>query len=158
MRRTGLFVTIAFLAGLGIGLFARSARTRYSAVPPIESLAVLPLENLSGDPKQDDFADGVTEALTTELAKIGGLRVISQESMTRYKATMKPATEIARELRVDSVVEGSIRRVGNKVRISVQLIHTPTGRHLWANSYQGELRDILPLQREIAQAIANEIK
>jgi len=157
MRRTTLFVIMSFLAGLGIGLFARSARTRYSALPPIKSLAVLPLENISGDPKQDYFANGVTEALTTELTKISPLRVISWQSVMQYKGTKRPAPQIAHELQVDSVVEGSIIRVGNQVRIALQLIHAPTDRHLWAKSYQRELRDILPLQSEVARDIANEI-
>lgn len=106
MRRTFLFVTISFLAGLGIGLFARSARTHYSALAPLKSLAVLPLENLSGDRKQDDFAKGVTEALTTELTKISPLRVTSWQSVMQYKGTKRPASQIANELKVDSVVEG----------------------------------------------------
>jgi TolB-like protein len=158
MKRTCLFVTIAFLAGLGIGVFARSAWTHHSVLPPIESLAVLPLGNLSGDPKQDYFAAGVTEALSTELAKISAVRVISQQSTMQYQGTRESAQQIAHELRVDAVVKGSVVRAGNQVRITVLLIHALTDQQLWANSYQGELRDILPLQREIAQAIANEIK
>lgn len=157
MRRTFLFVTISFLAGLGVGLFARSARTHYSALAPMKSLAVLPLENLSGDRKQDDFAKGVTEALTTELTKISPLRLTSWQSVMQYKGTKRPASQIANELKVDSVVEGSIIRAGNQVRITVQLIHAPTDRHLWARSYQRELQDILPLQSEVARDIANEI-
>ena len=157
MRRTSLFVIMSFLVGLGVGLFARSARTRYPALAPIESLAVLPLETLSGDPEQDNFAEGMTEALTTELTKISRLRVISPLSTMHYRITQESARQIAYELKVDSIVEGSIFRVGNQVHITVRLVHTPTGRQLWAGTYQGKLGDIPPLKSEVARAIANEI-
>ena len=157
MRRTSLFVIMSFLAGLGIGLFARSARTRDSSLPTIESLAVLPLENFSGDPKQDNLAEGMTEALTTELTKISRLKVISPQPTMHYRVTQDSAPLIAHELKVDSIVEGSIFRVGNQVRITVRLVHAPTGRQLSASAYKGKLGDIPPLQSEIARAIANEI-
>jgi len=123
----------------------------------INSLAVLPLENLSRDPEQDYFADGMTEALLTELSKISALRVISRTSVMQFKGTKKTVPEIARELNVDAVIEGSVQREGDQVRITVQLIHGPTDRHVWADSYQRELRGILALQSEVAQAIAQEI-
>jgi TolB-like protein/DNA-binding winged helix-turn-helix (wHTH) protein/Flp pilus assembly protein TadD len=129
-------------------------------VPPvrIESLAVLPLENLSGNPDEEYFADGMTEQLITELGKVRALRVISRQSVMQYKGTNKPVPQIARELHVDAVVEGSAMRVGDKVRITTQLIQANPERHLWSESYQRDLRDILALQSEVAQAITNEVK
>jgi TolB-like protein/Tfp pilus assembly protein PilF len=124
----------------------------------IHSLAVLPLENLSGDPAQEYFADGMTEELTTDLSKIRGVRVISRTSAMRYKGANKPLPEIARELNVDGVIEGSVERSGNRVRITAQLIHAATDTHVWADSYQRDLRDILSLQDEVARDIANRIK
>jgi TolB-like protein/DNA-binding winged helix-turn-helix (wHTH) protein/Tfp pilus assembly protein PilF len=125
---------------------------------PIHSIAVLPLENLSGDPTQEYFADGMTEALTTELAQIRALKVISRTSVMQYKGTKKLLPQIAQELGVDAVVEGAVQRSGDRVGITVQMIHAPSDRHLLARSYERGLGDILALQREIAQAIAIEIK
>jgi TolB-like protein/Flp pilus assembly protein TadD len=127
-------------------------------LPKIESLAVLPLANLSGDPEQDYFSDGMTEELITNLGKISALRVISRTSVMRYKKTEKPLPQIARELGVDGIVEGSVLRVGDRVRITAQLIQAEQERHLWAESYERDLRDILALQSEVARAIASEIK
>jgi len=124
----------------------------------IESLAVLPLKNLSGDAAQDYFADGMTEQLTTDLGQISALRVISRTSAMRYKGPDKSVPEIARELHVDAVVEGSVERSGDQVRITAQLIDAPNDKHLWAKSYERDLRDVLTLQDEVAQAIANEVK
>jgi TolB-like protein/Tfp pilus assembly protein PilF len=124
----------------------------------IQSLAVLPLENLSGDPQQDYFADGMTEALITSLAKIGALKVISRTSVLSYKGTQKSLPEIARELNVDAVVEGSVAASGDQVRITAQLIQGRNDQHLWAESYQRDLRDILALQDEVARAVAREIR
>jgi TolB-like protein/DNA-binding winged helix-turn-helix (wHTH) protein/Tfp pilus assembly protein PilF len=124
----------------------------------IESLAVLPLENLSGNPDEEYFADGMTEQLITELGKVSALRVISRHSVMQYKGTNKPVPQIARELHVGAVVEGSVMRVGDKVRITTQLIQANPERHLWSESYQRDLRDILALQGEVAQAITNEVK
>ena len=128
--------------------------------PPlqIQSIAVLPLENLSRDPEQEYFADGMTEALITDLGKISALRVISRTSVMRYKGTKKPLPEIGRELNVDGIIEGSVVRSGDRIRITANLLHAPTDRHLWAETYERNLRDVLALQREVAQAIANEIK
>jgi len=124
----------------------------------IESIAVLPLENLSRDPEQDYFADGMTEALITSLAKIGALRVISRTSTMRYKKTDKTLPQIARELNVDAVVEGTVLRSGERVRISAQLVQASTDTHLWAESYERDLRDVLQLQSEIARAVARGVE
>jgi TolB-like protein/DNA-binding winged helix-turn-helix (wHTH) protein/Tfp pilus assembly protein PilF len=148
---------IALEAGGGREWLARRFGT--SAAPiQIKSIAVLPLENLSGDASQDYFVDGMTDALITELAQIGRLRVISRTSMMQYRATRKPLPEIARELNVEAVVEGTVVRGGARVRITAQLIHAPTDRHLWARSYDRELRDVLALQEEVARAIAQAVQ
>jgi serine/threonine-protein kinase len=123
----------------------------------LESIAVLPLENLSGDKTQDYFADGMTEALITELAKIKALRVISRTSVMQYKGKRKPLPEIARELRVDAIVEGSVIRSEDKVRITAQVIDVSTDTHLWAEQFDRDLRDVLNLQREVARTIARQI-
>jgi TolB-like protein/Tfp pilus assembly protein PilF len=124
----------------------------------ITSIAVLPLENFSGDPEQDYFADGMTEALITELGKVSALRVISRQSAMQFKGTDKPLSEISQALDVDAVVEGSVLREGDRVRISVQLVQAAPERHLWAESYERDLRGILVLQSEIAGAIARDIR
>jgi serine/threonine protein kinase/tetratricopeptide (TPR) repeat protein len=124
----------------------------------IKSLAILPLENLSRDPEQEYFAEGLTEALITTLAKIGELRVVSRTSVMRYKGVHKPLREIARELEVDAIVEGTVLRAGRRVRITAQLVDASKEMHLWAESYERGLRDVLSLQAEVAQAIAREIR
>jgi serine/threonine-protein kinase len=124
---------------------------------PIRSIAVLPLENLSGDPEQEYFADGMTDALISKLAQIGSLDVISRTSVMLYKESTEPLPQIARELGVDAIIEGTVTRGENNVRITVQLIHGTTDRHLWAEDYQRPLRDVLLLQGEVAQAVAHEI-
>jgi TolB-like protein len=124
----------------------------------IQSLAVLPLENLSKDPEQEYFADGMTDELITDLAKIASIRVISRGSVIRYRGSKKPLAEIARELNVDAVVEGTVLRSDDRVRITAQLIHAQSDRHLWAESYERDLRDVLMLQSNVAQAIAQQIK
>jgi len=124
----------------------------------INSLAVLPLENLSHDSEQEYFADGMTDALTTDLSKIGSLRVISRTSAMRYKRTSKSLPEIARELNVDGVVEGSVMRSANRVRITAQLIQARTDQHQWAESYERDVGDVLKLQSEVAQAIAQQVR
>jgi len=128
--------------------------------PPtaIRSLAVLPLDNLSGDASQDYFADGMTDELITDLAQISALRVISRTSVMVYKGARKPLPQIARELNVDSVVEGSVQRFGDQVRITAQLIQAPADKHLWAESYEGNLRDALTLQKKVARAIAEQVR
>ena len=125
---------------------------------PISAIAVLPMENLMNDPDQEYFVDGMTEALISELGKISALRVISRTSVMQYKAAPKPLPEIARELNVDAVVEGSVLRAGDQVRITAQLVATRPERHLWTDNYTRDLRDILELQSEVARAIAREIR
>ncbi len=126
--------------------------------PAIRSVAVLPLENLSGSPEQEYFADGLTESLITALAKMGGLRVISRTSIMQYKHAPKTLPQIARELGVDAIVEGSVRRDGDRVRITAELIEARTDHHLWTESYDRDLRDILTLQSQVAAAIVGEIR
>jgi len=125
---------------------------------PIRSIAILPLENLTGDQGQQYFVDGMTEALTTTLAEIGSLQVISRTSAMRYRDSGKQLPEIAKELGVDAVVEGSVSRSGGRVRIDAQLIQAPTDRHLWAGSYERDIQDVLALQSEVARTIASEIR
>jgi serine/threonine protein kinase/tetratricopeptide (TPR) repeat protein len=155
-RRTG-----SLLVGAAIALIAVLLIFRYlgrSAGPGrIESLAVLPLANLSGDPQQEYFADGMTEELITALAKVSALRVVSRTSAMRYKSSTKALPEIAKELGVDAIVEGSVTRSGSQVKITAQLIDAPRDRHLWADSFQRDLKDVLALQGEVARAIAGEI-
>ena len=150
-------VLAAILVLLNVGGL-RDWLLRTSSPGRIESIAVLPLENLSGNPEQDYFADGMTDELITDLAQIKALRVISRTSVMLYKGAHKPLPEIARELNIDAVVEGTVLRSGGQVRITAQLIYAPTDRHLWAKSYQRDLQDVLKLQGEVATAIANEIK
>src|SRR5436853_4702820 len=137
----------------------RKASSGLLGVPEqVRALAVLPLENLSRDPEQEYFAEGLTEALITTLAKIGELRVVSRTSAMLYKDVHKPLREIARELEVDAIVEGTVLRGGRRVRVTAQLIDAPKEMHLWAESYERDLRDVLALQAEVAQAIAREIR
>jgi TolB-like protein/DNA-binding winged helix-turn-helix (wHTH) protein/Flp pilus assembly protein TadD len=130
----------------------------WNASSKIHSLAVLPLENLSGDPSQDYFAEGMTDELITDLSQISTLRVISRSSVMTYKSVRKPLAEIARELDVQAVVEGSVLRSGERVRITAQLIEVPPDRHIWAHSYEGDLRDTLTLQNTVARTIAEQIQ
>jgi serine/threonine-protein kinase len=124
----------------------------------IESLAVLPLENRSGDREREYFADGMTDALIAELSRISALKVISRTSVMPYKSSGKSLKQVASELGVDGVIEGSVLPDGDQVRITVRLIHGPTDRHLWSDSYQRELRSILALQSDVARAVAREIR
>jgi serine/threonine protein kinase/tetratricopeptide (TPR) repeat protein len=124
----------------------------------ITSIAVLPLENLSGNPEEEYFADGMTEELIATLAQVRALRIISRTSVMRYKRAQRPLAEIARELNVDAIVEGSVRRAGERVRITAQLVDAESDRHLWARSYEGDLKDVLGLQGEVAEAIVREIR
>jgi TolB-like protein/DNA-binding winged helix-turn-helix (wHTH) protein/Flp pilus assembly protein TadD len=126
--------------------------------PAIRSLAVLPLESLSSDSSQDYFADGMTDELISDLGQISALRVISRTSVMTYKHARKPLPQIARELNVDAVVEGTVLRSGDQVRITAQLIEASTDKHLWSRSYEGELRDTLALQNQVARAIADQIR
>jgi len=117
----------------------------------------LPMENLSGDPAQEFFAEGITDQLTTDLAKLGQARVISRTSAMRYKGAHKRASEIGRELHVDGIIEGTVERAGDQVRIRTQLIYAPDDHHLWAESYDRDLKDVLKLESEVAQDIAGKI-
>jgi TolB-like protein/DNA-binding winged helix-turn-helix (wHTH) protein len=131
---------------------------RNRAPPKVRSLAVLPLESLSGDSSQDYFADGMTDELITALAQISSLRVISRTSIMTYKRVRKLLPEIARELNVEAVVEGTVLRFGDRVRITAQLIEVPVERHMWAQSFEGDLRDTLALQNSVARTIAEQIR
>ena len=128
------------------------------AAQPIRSIAVLPLQNLSGDPGQDFFADGMTEELITELSRIQSLRVISHTSVMEYKGTKKHLPQIAHELGVDGVLEGSIIRENDQVRVTVQLLDGPQDRHIWSESYERPLHGVLSLQREVAEAVTRQIR
>jgi TolB-like protein/DNA-binding winged helix-turn-helix (wHTH) protein/Tfp pilus assembly protein PilF len=128
------------------------------AEPHIDAIAVLPLENLSGDPAQEYFADGMTEALTADLAQIGTLRVIARASVMQYKNTTQPLAQIAQRLNVEGVVSGSVLRSGKRVRITAALVRAATGQQLWAKTYERNLDDILDLQNEVARATAGEVQ
>lgn len=132
---------------------ANSAQSKQST-----SLVVLPLVNLSGDKDQEYFADGMTDELIANLAKVRSLRIISRSTAMVYKGTHKPLSEIARELRVDAVVEGTVLREGNRVRITAELVQVSTDRHLWADTYESQIGDVLALQNRVSSAIVNEIR
>jgi TolB-like protein/DNA-binding winged helix-turn-helix (wHTH) protein/Flp pilus assembly protein TadD len=156
---TALFLTV-FLLLLGLlawRFIPKTPQTKISLPNPVRSLAVLPLENLSSD-AQDYFADGMTDELITDLAQISALRVISRTSIMPYKGIRRPLSQIARELNVDAVVEGTVLRSGKQVRITAQLIQAPVDKHLWAQSYEGDVRDTLALQKRVARAIAEQIR
>jgi TolB-like protein/DNA-binding winged helix-turn-helix (wHTH) protein/Tfp pilus assembly protein PilF len=142
-----------------VGLNLAGLRQRLFPPPPaVRRLAVLPLKNLTGDPTQEYFVDGMTEALTTQLAQISALSVISRQSAERYRDSRKGLPEIAGDLKVDAVVQGAVAQSGKSVRIDVQLIYAATDGHIWAESYERSLTDILQLQSEVAQAIATQIR
>ncbi|HTO88253.1 MAG TPA: protein kinase [Thermoanaerobaculia bacterium] len=161
-RRRGAWVAGVLLAAAVFAILAfdagglRSRLTRKGG-QRVHSLAVLPLENLSRDPQEEYFADGMTEELITRLSKIGGLQVTSRTSVMGYKQTKRKVPEIARELGVDAILEGSVLRDGQRVKVTAQLIDGSSDRHIWADSYERELRDILPLQTEVAEAVAREV-
>jgi TolB-like protein/DNA-binding winged helix-turn-helix (wHTH) protein/Tfp pilus assembly protein PilF len=154
-------IAAALLLALGL-LFAANVtgfRDRLTGKNlPISSLAVIPLENLSGDKSQEFFADGMTDELITDLARNSNLRVISRTSVMRYKATRKPLPEIAKELSVDAIVEGTMERAGNRVRIRAQLIRASDDRHLWAETFERDLPDVLGLESEVASSIARQVQ
>src|SRR6202021_2412762 len=169
----GLAIAAVAVVGLAIGFNVGKARDRLSGIfrssknnaalsatakKARRSVAVLPLQNLSADASQTYFADGMTDELTTDLAQFGNLRVISRTSAIHYKGASKTAPEIGRELGVDTLIEGTVQRVGNRVRIRVQLIDSASDRHLWARSYDRELRDVLLLQSLAAHDIAEEVQ
>src|ERR1700677_2027520 len=152
-----IIVALALVLSLAI-LSVWRFRSHTPAPTGIRSLAVLPLDNLSGEASQNYFADGMTDELITDLAQISALRVISRTSVMVYKGARKPLPEIARELNVDAVVEGTVLRAGDQVRITAQLIDASTDKHIWSQSYEGELRDTLALQDRVARSIAEQIK
>ena len=160
--QAGAAVGVALLLIVGgIGSNVGGWRDRLAgtqAAFPIQSLAVLPLDNLSGAAGQEYFADGMTDALINELARLPALKVISRMSVMPYKGVRKPLKQIAAELAVDGVIEGSVLQEGGQIRISVKLIHGATDRHVWSDSYQRELRSVLTLQNDVARAVAREIK
>ena len=133
-------------------------KTKRVAAPAIASVAVLPLANLSADSGQEYFSDGMTDAIISELSRASSLKVISRTSVMRYKSTNKPVAEIAHELHVDGVIEGSVLREGNRVRINTQLIHAATEQQLWADSFERDERNVLALQGEIAHAIMRQLR
>jgi TolB-like protein/DNA-binding winged helix-turn-helix (wHTH) protein len=154
-------IMIGAVAALLLGLNVRGWRDRlfvHAAKPRIQALAVLPLANLSGDPEQEYFADGMTEALITELGKTSIPRVISRQSVMQFKASKKPLQEIARELNVDAVLEGAVEHSGDRVRVSIQLDQVSPEGQLWASAYDRNVRDILELQDEIARTVIDEIQ
>ena len=153
----GLLALAVVLTGLNVGGW-RDRLTGRPRPAQVRSLAVLPFENLSGDAEQDYFADGMTDALINDLGQIGALRVISRTSVMSYKGAKRSLPDIARQLHVDAVVEGSVRRNENKVQINVQLVQASTDVQLWGRSYEQDLRDILTLQNTAARAIADEIQ
>jgi TolB-like protein/DNA-binding winged helix-turn-helix (wHTH) protein/Tfp pilus assembly protein PilF len=156
-RKLIAFALIALCAGvlLIVSLIAWSA---HKAAGAPASLVVLPLENLSGDPNQDYFADGMTDDLIANLAKIRSLRVISRSTAMAYKGTRRPLSQIARELHVDAVVEGTVLRVGDRVRITAELVQVSSDHHLWADTYESQMGDVLALQNRVSSAIVNEIR
>ncbi len=154
---TGVSLVLLAVVVVEVVRWQNNLAANASHTSPIRSLAVLPLENLSGD-AEDYFADGMTDELITDLAQIGALRIISRTSVMPYKGVRKPLPVIAHELNVDAVVEGTVLRSGNQVRITAQLIQASADRHLWAKSYEGDLRNTLSLQKEVASAIADQIR
>jgi TolB-like protein/DNA-binding winged helix-turn-helix (wHTH) protein len=152
-----LFLTLAVFGASQL-LWRNRARRFTSEPTAIHSLAVLPLEDLSGNSSEDYFADGMTDELITNLGQLSSLRVISRTSIMQYRGLHKTLPQIARELKVDAIVEGTVVRSGGKVRITAQLIQVSTDKHLWAQSYEGDLKDVLALQREIASAVAKQIR
>src|SRR5438105_254406 len=159
IRRRVLLGGVAVLALFTIILaLYRSSAAKRTTHPAINSLAVLPLKNLSGDPGQEYLADGMTEALIGYLSRIHDLRVISRTSAMHFKDSSLAVPEIARTLRVDAIVEGSVIREGSRIRVNAQLIRGPTDEHFWSESYDRELRDVLSLQSDVAQSIARKVE
>jgi TolB-like protein/DNA-binding winged helix-turn-helix (wHTH) protein len=157
-RRWWLLSAGVAVSLVAIALAAEMGLSPHLATKPMRSLAVLPLDNLSHDPEQQYFADGMTDELITALAKISALRVVSRTSVMQYKGTKKPISQIARELNVEAVLEGSVTRDRNRVRITAQLIGAAAEKHLWAEKYEGSLEEVLTLQDRVASAVAREIR
>src|SRR5215470_2674185 len=153
----GAIAFLGILLGANVGGIRDWAAQRWRSTPQISALAVLPLENLSRDPEQEYFADGITDALITDLAKSSDARVTSRTSVIQYKGTKKNIKDIGRELQVDAVVEGTVTRVGNHMRITAQLIQVATDMHLWAEAYERDVSEILTVQNEVATDIARQV-
>jgi TolB-like protein/DNA-binding winged helix-turn-helix (wHTH) protein/tetratricopeptide (TPR) repeat protein len=157
-----IFAAAVLVVGVLLGMNSSRLRqllfARSGPPPNIHSLAVLPLTNLSPDPAQEYFSDGLTDALITELAQIGSFKVISRTSTMQYKKTTKPLTQIARDLNVDAVVEGTVQRSGDQVRVSLQLVDGISDQHIWAASYERSLKDVLTLERDLTAEVAAEIQ
>jgi TolB-like protein/DNA-binding winged helix-turn-helix (wHTH) protein len=161
LRKFRAFLAATIIALLVVGsafLVTRLATHPTNAASRPHSIAVLPLDNLSGDPSEDFFADGMTDQLITDLAKVGSVRVVSRTSVQHYKGTKKSLPEIARELNVDDIVEGSVIRSRQRVRVTAQLVQASTDQHLWAETYDRDLGDVLMLQGEVADAIAQQVR
>jgi TolB-like protein/DNA-binding winged helix-turn-helix (wHTH) protein len=163
MLRFSAFAALAAIAVVAVllGVNARGWRDRMfprHTNPPVQALAVLPLANLSGDPEQEYFADGMTEALITELGKVSKPRVISRQSIMQYKGSKKPLQEVARELNVDAVLEGAVERSGDRVRVSVLVERVSPESQVWANEYSSNIHDVMGLEDDIARAISDEIQ
>jgi TolB-like protein/DNA-binding winged helix-turn-helix (wHTH) protein/Tfp pilus assembly protein PilF len=156
--RWWLMIAAAVIVLLAIAGLAKMGLGWNSGVKPIRSLAVLPLENLSHDSEQEYFADGMTDDLITDLAKISALRVVSRTSVMQYKGTKKSVPEIARELKVDAVLEGTVARYQDRVRITAQLISADPEKHMWAEKYESSLSDVLTAQDDVAKAVARAIQ
>ena len=154
----GFGMAVLALVLLGLVPAGWWRRSSAGAAPPIRSLAVLPLQSLSADPAQEYFSEGMTDALITDLAQIGSLKVISRTSTVQYRGTKKTLPEIARELNVDGIVEGTVQRSGDRVRITAQLIYGPLDKHVWANSYERDMRDMFALERDVTEDIARQIQ
>jgi len=156
----GALAVIAVVAIL-VGFDGHAWRDRlfvHATKPRIQALAVLPLANLSGDAEQEYFADGMTEELTIELGKVSAARVISRQSIMQYKGSKKPLQEIAQELNVDAILEGAVERSGNRVRVGIRLYQISPERQLWAKQFDGDIRDVLRLQDDIARGVSDEIQ
>ena len=149
---------VLIIALFVLGKFLKRQVHNSASTPHISSLAVLPLENLSNDPAQEYFVEGMTDEITTDVAKLSGLRVISRTSAMRYKNSNKSLPEIARELNVDGVVEGTVERPGDRVRIRTQLIYAPADQHIWAEVYERDVKDVLSLEADVANDIASHIE
>jgi len=153
----GVIAVAAVLVGINVRGWRDRLFPRHTN-PPLQALAVLPLANISGDPEQEYFADGMTEALITDLGKISSLRVISRQSIMQYKGSKKPLQEVAKELKVDAVLEGAVERSGDRVRVTVRLQRVSPESQVWANDYSRGIRDVMALEDEIASAIADGIQ
>lgn len=158
---TGALATLAAaLLLVLLAFYVGRIRTWFSArrTPQIRSVAVLPLRSFSPDLSQEYISDGLTDVLITDLAKIGSIKVISHTSTMQYKNTRKSLPEIARELNVDGIVEGTVQRSGDHVRITAQLLYGPSDKHLWANSYEGDFSNIFTMERDVSEDIARQVQ